>query len=388
MKPSTADRSRCAARRISGVALLLPSARRDRRRRIFVRLRVLGCNEGNISCPKFSSYTDAVFAHATFSETMVFAQVRRQIPSGRRESTPREPSFALGRSGGIAHSDAMGSGSSAKVSGTSRRQRTRQQVAAVCYRIGRRGVEFLPVQTRGGRWIFPKGGVEPGLTLAQSAALEALEEAGVHGRIEEIPFARYFRRAPDAGISDAAVAAYLCEVTRREAPQEANRNPTWFSAEKAKERLRHDRAPHFGRELSRMVERACSRIELLQSHVAGSRSFEHKDELQKVRFDIWEAGRFHEGPKRAAFVRHVLHRHPALKAELRSVPVIGTKEIGCRVLRLGAGVDSSSEPVRNVTAIDDALAAGAAKLGNTPSAKHRNVRRINISWGHDSGAKR
>ncbi len=61
--------------------------------------------------------------------------------------------------------------------------------------------EFLLVQTRGGRWIFPKGGVEPGLTHAQSAALEAFEEAGVHGRMEEIPFARYFRRKADTAIA-------------------------------------------------------------------------------------------------------------------------------------------------------------------------------------------
>jgi len=58
---------------------------------------------------------------------------------------------------------------------------------------GGRGIEFLLVQTRGGRWIFPKGGVERGLTRAQSAALEAFEEAGVHGRIEAAAFARYFK---------------------------------------------------------------------------------------------------------------------------------------------------------------------------------------------------
>src|SRR5271154_2242369 len=74
------------------------------------------------------------------------------------------------------------------------RSKERQEVAAVCYRMGKRSVEFLLVQTRGGRWIFPKGGVESGLTQAQSAALEAMEEAGVHGRMEELPFARYFRR--------------------------------------------------------------------------------------------------------------------------------------------------------------------------------------------------
>ena len=286
----------------------------------------------------------------------------------------------------------MGSGPSTKVLRALQSQKQRQQVAAVCYRLGRRGIEFLLVQTRGGRWIFPKGGAESGLTLAQSAALEAIEEAGVHGRIEQIPFTRYFRRAPDAGISDSAVVAHLCEVTRREAPQEANRNPTWFSAEKAKQRLLQDRARHFGRELSRVVERACSRIERLQRGATRSRSFEHKDELRKVRFDILEAGRFFERPMQAAFVRYVLQQHPALEAQLRSVPVIGakeigTKEIGRRVLRLGAGADSSSEPVRNVTAIDGALTSRAAKPRNTPSAKHRNVQRI-ISWGHDSGAKR
>jgi len=297
---------------------------------------------------------------------MVFAQVRRRIPSGYRELPAPEPSFALGRSGGIAHSDAMGSGASTKLVRPPRQQKARQQVAAVCYRIGRRGVEFLLVQTRGGRWIFPKGGVEPGLTLAQSAALEALEEAGVHGRIEEIPFARYFHGAQGTGVCDPAVAAYLCKVTRREAPQEANRNPTWFSAEKAKERLRQDRAKHFGRELSRVVERACSRVERLQCGVPGLWSSQHKDELQKVRFDYFEAGRSFEGSRQAAFVRHLLQQEPALEAQLRRAPVIG------------AGADSSSEPVRNVTAIDGALTARTAKPRSLP-AKHRNVQRINIS---------
>src|SRR5215470_13683772 len=67
----------------------------------------------------------------------------------------------------------------------------RQQVAAVCFRILSTGIEFLLVRTRRNRWTFPKGGVQPGLTHAQSAAIEAYEEAGVHGRIEEATFAQY-----------------------------------------------------------------------------------------------------------------------------------------------------------------------------------------------------
>lgn len=234
----------------------------------------------------------------------------------------------------------MGSGASTTVSGA-RQRKARQQVAAVCYRLGRRGIEFLLVQTRGGRWIFPKGGVEAGLTLAQSAALEALEEAGVHGRIEEVPFARYFRRAADAGISDPAVAAYLCEVTRREAPQEANRNPTWCSAEKAKQRLRQDRTHDFGEELARIVDRALLRIERLRNDCV-SEAWQRKDELQRVRFDYFDVARFYDG---------------------RRVPTIGAAEgIGRRVLRLGAGTTSSGDRARNVTAIDTGLAVVSANL--------------------------
>jgi len=60
-----------------------------------------------------------------------------------------------------------------------RRLRGSEQVAAVCYQISKRGLEFLLVRTRNGRWTFPKGSVESGLTHAQAAALEAFEEAGV-----------------------------------------------------------------------------------------------------------------------------------------------------------------------------------------------------------------
>jgi 8-oxo-dGTP pyrophosphatase MutT (NUDIX family) len=147
-----------------------------------------------------------------------------------------------------------------------RQLRGSEQVAAVCYRMRKSGIEFLLVQTRGGRWTFPKGGAEPGLTHAQAAALEAFEEAGVHGRIEEVAFARYVRRKR-GGERDSpvemVVIAHLCEVLWLDPPPEAGRNPTWFSAEKAKRRLQADRADRHGEELARVVERAVSRIQRL-----------------------------------------------------------------------------------------------------------------------------
>src|SRR5438552_13727949 len=146
-----------------------------------------------------------------------------------------------------------------------RRLRKCQQVAAVCYRIRGSGIEFLLVQTRGGRWSFPKGGVEPGLTHAQADALEAYEEAGVHGRMEEGSFTRYFhrKRGRSAAI-ELEVSAHLWEVLRLGPPQEFNRNRTWFSAEKAKRHLREDRSPDYGAELARVVDRAMVRIQRLR----------------------------------------------------------------------------------------------------------------------------
>ena len=247
----------------------------------------------------------------------------------------------------------------------------RQQVAAVCYRIGKRGVEFLLVQSRGGRWIFPKGGAEPGLTLAQSAALEAFEEAGVHGRMEAIPFIRYFRRreAADTKIkndkragagseAESSVIAHLCEVSRLETPQESNRNPSWFSAEKAKQRLLKDRAAEFGGELVRVVERALSRIQRLQGSVRHTPDRMHRDGMHQVRFEFHEDGRLPDDLRKAVLARYIL-RQPALD------------EIRRPVLRLSSGASSSAETARNITAIDSGRRAKFPKPTKLSSSRRK-----------------
>jgi 8-oxo-dGTP pyrophosphatase MutT (NUDIX family) len=170
---------------------------------------------------------------------------------------------------------------------TSKRQldQLREQVAAVCFRIHDDRLEFLLVQTRrSGRWIFPKGGVEPGLTRSQSAAQEALEEAGVHGSIEEAPFARYAIEERGSGGKSsknrAMIAAYLCAVAWLTEPHEANRNPTWFSPEEAKKRFGQYRERHFSDELCRVLDRAVMRVERLQSC-----AFTAKDALRSAYFE-------------------------------------------------------------------------------------------------------
>ena len=180
-----------------------------------------------------------------------------------------------------------------------RKQKDCEQVAAVCYRMRGEAVEFLLVRTGSGHWTFPKGGVEPGLSHAQAAALEAFEEAGVHGRMEEASFTRYLRRKRQspgrpAG-QEVATSAHLCEVSRLTRPQEANRKPTWFAAEKAKAKLMEGRTAQFADELARVVESAVGRIQRQRRALAETPAAP-PDALRKVRF---EAGAEVEGSGRS-----------------------------------------------------------------------------------------
>jgi hypothetical protein len=102
-------------------------------------------------------------------------------------------------------------------------------------------------------------------------ALEAFEEAGVHGRIEETPFTEYLRsRRCDrqnlrgSTVRRLAVGAHLCEVLRLRLPKEANRNRTWFSVQETRQTLRQGRVKGDGDELARVVDGAVRRIQRLQ----------------------------------------------------------------------------------------------------------------------------
>ena len=66
------------------------------------------------------------------------------------------------------------------------------QVAALCWRMGKSGLEVLLITSLNSkRWILPKGWPEADLTGAENAAREAFEEAGVTGRIAAHPVGHY-----------------------------------------------------------------------------------------------------------------------------------------------------------------------------------------------------
>ena len=134
------------------------------------------------------------------------------------------------------------------------------QVAAICYRVRRASVEFLLVNTSSGKWTFPKGRLDPKLSASEAAAREALEEAGASGKIELSHFDSYLdtKRVFGEGYQscEIRIGAYLLEVESMADPEEADRNPTWFSLDEAKERLSERRLPKYSYDLARIVDRA------------------------------------------------------------------------------------------------------------------------------------
>ena len=194
-----------------------------------------------------------------------------------------------------------------------RKMKGTEQVAAVCFRFRQRRIEFLLVQTGRGRWTFPKGSAEPGLTRAQAAALEAFEEAGVHGRMEEMSFARYTLPREGARGSSSTrsvtpqnlvVHAHLCEVSRLEAPQESGRNPTWFSPEKTKRRLRKDRSATQGDELAAVVDAAIDRVRCLASGTHSAPNQSGREALRRVEFEVLDSAHAASWIERATFLAY------------------------------------------------------------------------------------
>jgi 8-oxo-dGTP pyrophosphatase MutT (NUDIX family) len=223
-----------------------------------------------------------------------------------------------------------------------RKLRECEQVAAVCYRVRGGGIEFLLVQTRGssGRWTFPKGSAEPGLTHAQAAALEAFEEAGVHGRIEEASFTRYVlgkrgdahKSASRSSEKGVGINAHLCEVLRLGPAQESKRNRTWFSEEDARRRLRDGRNTGDGDEFARVVSKAVARIQRFCEAftIAADRAQDDRsqryvmqtDALQRVQFEALAEAPAQYIRRQLGEVRYSsapkvdVHRHEVLQCEV------------------------------------------------------------------------
>ena len=140
------------------------------------------------------------------------------------------------------------------------------QVAAVCYRRQNSHVEFLLVNTNGGRkWTFPKGCPDTHLSHSLAAEREAREEAGVIGVIESRHFHVYIHSKgvfwQPGGVQEYVVKAFLMDVRQTRRPDEDYRNPTWFDAEETRVVLTKGREVKYARELHTVIDRALEHLD-------------------------------------------------------------------------------------------------------------------------------
>ena len=81
--------------------------------------------------------------------------------------------------------------------------------------------------------------------------------------LSSVLFHWYFHSKRDrlrARRSVVPVHAHLCEVERLVSPKEEYRDPTWFTADKARRRLRENRKPELASEVVQVIDRAVVRF--------------------------------------------------------------------------------------------------------------------------------
>lgn len=90
------------------------------------------------------------------------------------------------------------------------------------------------------RWIIPKGWPMKGRKDHEAAAKEALEEAGVTGRIHKHPMGAYtYEKRTLEGTEHVRVMVYMLEVEKesRHWPEKAERERAWVTTKEAAQRV-------------------------------------------------------------------------------------------------------------------------------------------------------
>lgn len=170
----------------------------------------------------------------------------------------------------------------APFTGTLFKERTREQFAALCYRIGGDGgmFEVLLVTSReSGRWIIPKGWPMAGKKPHEVAAIEAFEEAGVRGKAKKKPFGyfTYLKMFDNGQRAPCCVQVHLldvsesCDVFR----EKGQRLSEWVSCVEAARRVREPELKGLLLSMQRAVTVKPSRIRAKSELIRGIHSRDH-----------------------------------------------------------------------------------------------------------------
>jgi len=128
-----------------------------------------------------------------------------------------------------------------------------QQSGVIPYRTRKGRLEVLIISsTKGDRWLFPKGGIEPQWSPQVSAEHEALEEGGVKGKVKKSPLGHYYHYKWG---SVCTITLYPMSVTRTLKPSnwsERKRSRRWVSIKQARQQISSNGARNL---LSQMKDR-------------------------------------------------------------------------------------------------------------------------------------
>ncbi len=147
--------------------------------------------------------------------------------------------------------------------------KTCDQAGIVPFRRARRGLEFCLITSTEGRWIFPKGVIDPGESYKETAIKEALEEAGLRGRLSGAPLGCWEMIKSEKPYT---LVLLLMEVTAcDDVWEEAHfRQRRWATADEARQLLRQP-------QLRNCLEIGIARL------ASSRRSGRHKKNTQDVR---------------------------------------------------------------------------------------------------------
>jgi 8-oxo-dGTP pyrophosphatase MutT (NUDIX family) len=119
-----------------------------------------------------------------------------------------------------------------------------------------------PTAATSGR--FPREPPSLSLSHSQAAEREAKEEAGATGIIEPHHFHIYVHSKGvfwhPGGVQEYVVKAFLMEVRQTRQPEEDDRNPTWFEADRARAVLAKGREVKYAHELQTVIDRAVEHL--------------------------------------------------------------------------------------------------------------------------------